>query len=179
MMNINFYAKDITIPDTLRERIAKKLEKLSWFIASDAEAQVTLALSRGLFRAEYTIFNSGMMLRSEVVSGDLTAASDMAIEKLERQIERHRHRVAKQLPPQLAEAEVVPFAEDADDMQVEGLLVRSKRFAVKPMNVEEAIQQMELLGHTFFVYLDDQTQSICVVYRRRDGHYGLLEPEIG
>jgi len=174
-MKTSFLAKNLTITDAIRDHVIFKIQKLHWTMAEDAEVQTTLTFGRGLYRCEFTIHNDGSMLRAEVSTGDLMASIDQAVEKLERQIQRHRRRVTKGVAPRVVES-FEPL--EADEPEDEGLLVRTKRFYLKPMNVEEAIQQMELLGHAFFVFLDDH-QNTCVVYRRNDGHYGMLEPEIG
>nr|MDD6335814.1 ribosome-associated translation inhibitor RaiA [bacterium] len=177
-MKISFYGKGLVITDPIRHMVVTKMRNLDWFISPDAEVQATLSLSRGLYRVEITVYDQGLTLRAEVATGDLQASIDNAMDKLEKQIDRHRTRVARAhstARPKFHAEDILPVGEEDDD----GLLVRTKRFSVKPMNVEEAIQQMELLGHTFFVYLDDETDSICVVYKRHDGNYGLLEPEVG
>ena len=173
-MNIQYFQKNVQLTDQLRGRLETRLQKLEWFLSPSSEVQVGLSFARGMYRAEYTVFNSGMTLRAEVQTGDLTASIDQAADKLERQIDRHRRRLSR-APTAAAADAAEPLEEDDPD----GMLVRVKKFTVKPMDAEEAIQQMELLGHTFFVYRDVEAGKICVVYRRRDGHYGLLEPEAG
>jgi len=172
-MNILYHAKNITLDDTHKERIARKLEKFSWFLGDNAQVQATLSSKGGLYRAEYTAWCGGLILRAEVQTGDMIASIDGAADKLERQIARHRHRSTAPPPS-------YHFAEPPDpiDEDETGLLVRTKRFPVNPMSVEEAIAQMELLGHTFFLFMDEG-MHLAVVYKRKDGHYGLLEPEVG
>lgn len=161
------------------ERIArKKAQKLECYFREDAE--VTLLLSREKDRhiAEVTVpFYEGRLLRAEEVGDDAYSAIDGALRKLERQIRRHRTRLTKDLHDTL-EMDENPIYEDEPLLdEGEPKLVKSKHFALKPMYLEEAELQMELLGHSFFVFLSAETGLVQVLYRRRDGDYGLLEPE--
>jgi len=171
-MNISYFTKKVELNQELRQRLEKKLDKLAWFITQDAEVSATFSFSRGLYCLELTAFHGGMTLRAEDRASDVMSVIDVVVDKLDRQISSHRKRVDRRYT-----GAVVPDALESDPQEDGGLLVRTKVVPLKPMNAEEAIQQMELLGHTFFMFLDDQADRVCVVYRRRDGHYGLLEPE--
>ena len=118
----------------------------------------------------------GLILRAEENSNDMYLSIDRAVDKLESQIRRYRTKMGKHLrdpKPEAPEEVVEPVYEE-----VNFDVVRTKKFAVKPMDVDDAITQMELLGHNFFLFLNAETDSMCVLYRRNDGSYGLLVPEI-
>jgi putative sigma-54 modulation protein len=112
-----------------------------------------------------------MILRGEEATPDMYASVDLVVEKLEKQVEKFKGRLGKRL--RTAEARDAEAEEQEDPFRV----VRVKRFAIKPMQVEEAVMQMNLLGHSFFVFSNAETQEVNVVYRRKDGNYGLIEPE--
>ena len=154
--------------------IENKLEKLDKYFAEEAEATVTLSKKRNLRNIEVTIVTGGTIFRSEVAKEDFRCALDEALETIERQIRKNKTRLAKRL------RETIPdegfFAVEDEDPET---VVRTKEIPLKPMSVEEAILQMNLLGHSFFVFRDDADPAhrICVVYARRDGDYGLLVPQ--
>jgi putative sigma-54 modulation protein len=135
--------------------------------------------------AQITIRDTrGTILRAEERTGDMFASIDAVVDKLYRQIKRYRgKRLAKRqsatsLGEVFAELEPLPIEEDLEEATIEDTIVRRKRFPVQPMTPEEAIDQMELLGHDFFVFFNAIEEGVNVVYRRRDGDYGLLQPEI-
>ncbi len=179
-MRISIVNKNSVLSDSLESRIEKKLGKLDKFFPEDQECTVRLAQERGGRNiVEITIVvKDGTVLRAEEVTADMYTSLDGAVDKLVRQIRRHRTKLEKRLREgafQSAEAGV-----EADDEPEEtGRLVRVKRFTMKPMSVNDAIAQMELLGHSFFLFTNEETNGTCVVYRRNDGNIGLLEPENG
>lgn len=174
-MNIIITGKNMEIGDVLREYVEKKIKKLDRYLPTTGEARVELAVE-GTRDAEHsqvaqiTLRTKGTILRSEERSPDIFASFDAALDKIHRQITRYKEkryrrgrRPEKELPP--LEEEEAPH------------IVRTKRFPVRPMGEEEAIEQMELLGHDFFVFFNATTGQVNVLYRRRDGNYGLIEPE--
>ena len=118
-----------------------------------------------------------MLLRAEEVSGDMYASIDGAVDKLNRQIRRHRTKLYKKLRESAFEAPVEAVVPEEDEAPAQYNVVRTKKFKVKAMQVDDAIAQMELLDHDFFLFRDDETDGICLVYRRNDGSYGLLQPD--
>lgn len=177
-MKIITSGKGIGITDSLMDRIEKKLVKLDRYFHDDAEANIRLSQEKGGRNiAEITISASGLLLRAEETSGDMYTSIDGAVDKLNRQIRRHRTKLDKKLRD--AAFEPAPdFPEpEAEDVPAQYNLVRTKKFAVKAMQVDDAIAQMELLDHNFFLFRDEDTDGICLVYRRNDGAYGLLQPE--
>ncbi|MEA4897790.1 ribosome hibernation-promoting factor, HPF/YfiA family [Bacillota bacterium Meth-B3] len=174
-MRIITSGKDVEITDALRERIEKKVGKLDRYLGESEEVQVRLSQQRGNRNTvEITIAFDGIILRAEETSSDMYTSIDRAIDIVIRQIRRHRTKLEKRLRAGVYETEEPGF-----EMPDEASLVRTKRFAMKPMSVDDAIAQMDLLGHSFFLFLNEENGGACVVYKRRDGNYGLLEPENG
>ncbi len=175
-MNIIITGKNMEIGDVLREYVEKKVEKLDRYLSTVSEARVELAVE-GTRDAEHsqvaqiTLRTKGSILRSEERSSDIFASVDAALDKIYRQIIRHkekRHRRGR------GPEEGLPPLEEEETPRI----VRTKRFPVRPMDEEEAIEQMELLGHDFFIFFNATTGQVNVLYRRRDGNYGLIEPEV-
>ncbi|MCH5279591.1 MAG: ribosome-associated translation inhibitor RaiA [Christensenellaceae bacterium] len=173
-MQVTINGKNIEISEYLRDLTNKKVGKLDRYFPGDTEVQVTLSVEKNRHIVEVTIPYAGGIIRGEEVTGDMYASIDNVIAKLEKQIIRHRTKLEKAL-----RYEDAPDPEfDYDDDEDEGpQIVRVKRFSIKPMSVEEATLQMELLGHSFFVFTNDETNDMNVLYRRKDGNYGLIEPE--
>lgn len=174
-MRITMNGKYLTVTDDLKNRIEKKLGKMDRYFRQEVDAQVRLTQEKNLrYIAEITITVGGMMLRAEETSEDIIKSADRAVDKIERQIRRHRTRLEKRLHEEVViqpeEAETPPEEEKQE-------LVRVKRFAMKPMSVEDAILQMDMLGHSFFLFTNAETGVASVVYRRNDGNIGMLEPE--
>lgn len=186
---VRIQGKHLTVTDALRAYVTEKLAKLPRYFDQVQDAQVVLSVARDRTRgraqvAEMTVWCDGLVLRAEEASEDMYASIDLAAEKLERQIEKYRSRViekrrsdeSRRRERQASTAEAALHA-SPDDESVRPTVVRTKRFAMKPMTVEDAIVQMELLGHAFFVFRQAGSERIGVLYRRRDGHYGLIEPD--
>lgn len=168
--------KNLEVTEALKERINKKLGKLDKFFSPQTEAHVTMSVQRSRHILEVTIPSSGITLRAEVASDDMYTCIDKAEDILERQIRKNKTRLEKKLHAGAFEPEF--FSSDiAVEEEKEFRVVRTKRFAIKPMPVEEAILQMNLLGHEFFMFSNADTNEVNVVYRRKDGDYGLIEPK--
>ncbi|NLK52004.1 MAG: ribosome-associated translation inhibitor RaiA [Syntrophomonadaceae bacterium] len=178
-MRITVRGKNIEVTDALRDYVTKRLGKLDKYLELD-EAQVTLLVERGNHVIEVTIPINGMILRGEEETSDMYSSIDLVVEKLEKQLEKYKTKLlsrrmrtqpnvtVRELPTNLAELE----KEEEDAPKI----LRTKRFAMKPMPVDEAVLQMNLLGHSFFVFTNADTEEVNVVYRRKDGNYGLIEP---
>ena len=176
-MKITMSGKGFEISDSLRERVEKKLAKLDRYFREDVEANVRVAQEKGNRNiVEITIAVNGLILRAEEVSGDMYASIDGAADKLNRQIRRYRTKLEKRLRETAMEG-LDAEAAQAEDEPAAYNVVRTKKFPVKAMGVDDAIAQMELLDHDFFLFRDEETDGICVIYRRNDGAYGLLQPE--
>ena len=174
-MRITITGKNLTVTEDLKNRIEKKLGKMDRYFRQEVDATVRLTQEKNLrYIAEITITVGGIMLRAEETSDDIIKSADRAVDKIERQIRRHRTKLEKRL-----HEEVVIQAEETENSVEEESqeLVRVKRFEMKPMTVEDAILQMDMLGHDFFIFQDAETNGTSIVYRRRDGRYGLIEAE--
>ncbi len=176
-MKITLRGKNIEITEAIEEKVSEKLSKLDkYFIVSEnVEAKVLVRTYPYGQKIEVTIPTEYVLLRAEVVDQDLYNAIDLVIDKLEGQIRKYKTRLNRKskdnkLPFNLASIE--PLEEEEEDV-----LVKTKTITPKPMDMEEAIMQMELIGHSFFVYRDTETDAISIVYRRNDGDYGLIETE--
>ena len=174
-MKFVYVGKEV-VSDSLKARAEKKLNKLDRYFSKEAEALIRFRQQRGGRNiAEITVSVDGLILRAEENSNDMYLSIDRAVDKLESQIRRYRTKLGKRVRDARAETpeEVVePVYEE-----VSYDVVRTKKFPVKPMDVDDAITQMELLGHNFFMFMNAENDSINVLYRRNDGSYGLLVPE--
>ena len=176
-MKYAFTCKKVTLNDSIKEYAEKKINKLQrYFREEDTTAYVTFSVEKEhLCSVEVTIRGGGTLLRAqtEAPDGDMRGAIDAAVGYIERQILKNKTRLAKRL-----RSEGFPPPAPADDFEVteekEFNIVRTKRFAVKPMSTEEAILQMNLLDHTFFVFRNSADDSLCIVYCRKNGGYGLI-----
>lgn len=166
--------RNIEVTDALKEYINKRLRKLEKYIDNLGEAQVSLSVARGFHRIEVTIPINGMILRGEESTGDMYASTDLVVDKLEKQIEKYKGKLQKR-GARFVDNLRAPVAVNAEEDGPR--LVRTKRFTIKPMPVDEAVLQMNLLGHNFFVFSNAETEQVNVVYKRKDGNYGLIEPE--
>ena len=177
-MRINISSKGVEVAPELRARIEKKTSKLQRYFDQDAQATVRLSMERSRSIAEITvIMRNGDILRSEKSAYGMYEAFDEACQKLERQIYRHAKRLEHRLNIGAFKKDVPEFADEAYVFPVEPELVKRKTFPVKPLSVEDAIAEMQLLGHAFFAFVNAETERTCVVYTRNDGNFGLLEPE--
>ena len=177
-MRITISGKNFNISDKVEDRLTRKLNKLDRYFGSEVEAQARLSLERNSRNiCEITIPIEGGIVRAEEVAEDMFKAMDRCIEKLERQIRKYRTRLEKRLKEGAFVEAPEYFTESTEDEEETRQLVRTKTFPIRPMAVEDAITQMKLLGHSFFVFMNIDTESICVVYVRHDGNYGLLQPE--
>lgn len=174
-MRIIVRGKNIDVTPALRDYVEKKVGKLAKLLDDVTEAVVTLAVERDRHMVEVTAPVGGMLLRGEVASGDMYASIDMVIEKLEKQIEKYKTKIARKIKNGSL-LDLAPGREEGRGEENEPRLVRTKRFPVKPMPIDEAVLQMNLLGHDFFVFRNAETEEVNVVYRRKDGNYGLIEP---
>lgn len=172
-MKITITGRKVSITPSLSDRVEKKLSKLDKFFETDAAADVTVTQEKNSQRVEITIRNEGMLFRAEGTATEAAEAMDKLVDVLFRQIRRNKTRLEKRLR---TGAFVGEAAGDNDSGTEEIRIVRSKKFPVKPMDVEEAVLQMNMLGHQFFMFRNMDTNEINVVYSRRDGDYGLLEP---
>lgn len=175
-MRITITGKNMTVGESLHGRIEKKISKMDRYFQDEVDVQVRLSQERGARNiVEITLIVGGVILRAEETSNDMYMSVDKAVARLEGQIRRHRTKLEKRLH----EDAIVPMEEEApvwEDPAEE--VVRVKRFEVKPMSVEDAIAQMDMLGHSFFLFVNSETGITSVIYRRNDGKIGMLEPSM-
>lgn len=175
-MQIVVRGKNVEVTPALRDYAEKKVGKIERFFNIPLTAQVTMQVQRDRHIVEVQVPLNGMLLRGEEASGDMYSSLDLVVEKLEKQIDKFKTRLGRRLrAAEAGEAQAISEAETAEEREYQ--VVRTKRFLVKPMGVDEAILQMNLLGHDFFVFANSETDRINVVYRRKDGNYGLIDPE--
>ncbi len=177
-MKITIIGRQMNVYDDTRELIERKLAKLDKFFkaSADPEATVTLSRKRNTSILEVTINAGGTLFRSEVEADDFRAALDRSVEHIEGQIRKNKTKLQKRMRENIMDIaaltdEIVDAAEDEQTP-----IIRVKQFEFKPMTPEDAIMQMNLLGHDFFVFTDTESGDTSVVYKRKDGAYGLIEP---
>ncbi len=176
IMKVNIVGKNVKVTPAIAEKVNKKLDHLTkYFLIDDnVTAKVLIRTYPVGQKIEVTIPTKYAILRAEVVDDDLYAAIDLAIDKLEDQIRRQKTRLQRKNRLSLAEAFLDEEESAEDDIDE---VVKTKSIEPQEMSLDEAIMKMELLGHDFFIYTDDETEKIAVVYKRKDGDYGLIETE--
>ena len=175
-MNFVVRGKNIQVTPALKEHVERRIGKLGKYLQLDnTQIQVALSVEKERHKVEVTIPLNGYILRGEEETGDMYASIDMVIDKLEKQASKYKTRISRK--NRNGSIKDLAFSSEAsfedDNLQV----VRTKRFTMKPMSVEEAIMQMDLVGHSFFVFTNADTNQVNVVYKRKDSDYGLIEPE--
>lgn len=174
-MKVKVLGKNIEITEALENIVEKKLSRLDRYFKPDISAHVTLNVQKNTHIVEVTIPFNGIILRSEESNEDMYVSIDLVLDKIERQIRKQKTRMEKRTRGESLIYHLIPeMPANNDD---EPKIVKTKKFAMKPMSAEEAVLQMDLLGHNFFVYMDADTSDVNVVYKRKDGNYGLIEPE--
>ncbi len=176
-MRIIVSGKNMNVTEALKERVSNKLSKFERYFGSNIEAHATLSVEKNRHIIEVTIPFNGVILRGEEATEDMYASIDNVIEKLERQMRKQKTKLERRHKDANIRFEnwVIPHDEELEELDAK--IVRSKKFAMKPMPIEEAAMQMELLGHSFFVFSNSETEEVNVIYKRKDGNYGLIEPE--
>jgi ribosomal subunit interface protein len=178
-MKFTFMEKKLQVPGDVKAYAERKIGKLDRFFKNESEAYITFGTERSRFKAEVTISNNGMFYRVSELTGDMYASIDSAVASIERQIRKNKTRLGKRLRDGAFEREVKPEITVAGDEgeETDFSIVRTKRFSLKPMTPEEAILQMNLLEHEFFVFINQNDDAFSVVYRRKQGGYGLISAE--
>ncbi len=182
-MLLTISGKGMEVSDYLRGLVEKKAKKLNRYFKEDTQVLAVLSIEKSRHIAEITVpFYGGTLLRTEESSGDMYNSIDAALKKLERKIRRHKTRLEKDLHEKAYDYTEPVFADGGEeeeifDFESGASIVRRKTFSTKPMSAEEAAAQLELLGHSFFVFVSSETEEVNVIYKRKDRDYGLLEPE--
>ena len=167
--------KNIDVTEGLKAAVQDKLGKLERYFTPETEVHVTLSVEKERQKIEITIPMKGNIVRAEQVSDDMYVSIDMAVDLLERMIRKYKTKISKYGKGELKFND--EFMEEDVDNHETVTITKSKKFAIKPMDVEEACVQMELLGHNFFVFCNAETDQVNVVYKRKGNTYGLIEPE--
>ena len=175
-MKVKVIGKNIEITEALKNIIEKKISRLDKYFNPDVEAKATLGVQKNRHTIEVTIPFNGVILRSEEQNEDMYTSIDVVADRLERQIRKHKTKLEKRNHGTSFKFQSMPQNDNSEE-DIEPKIVKTKKFAFKPMSEEEAVLQMELVGHSFFVYMSDETSEVHVVYKRKDGNYGLIEPE--
>ncbi len=178
-IRINITGRNLEITQALRDYAEKKVAKIEKYLQDNqtSTAEVVLRTERGVHIAEVTVNLSGLILRGEGKTSDMYVSIDAAVDRIERQFNKYKTRINRRIQgPKLGE--MAPPTSTVREEKANGpRIVRTKRFALKPMGAEEAVLQMELLGHDFFVFRDADSGEVSVLYKRRDGNYGLIEAD--
>lgn len=178
-MKITYVARKVTLRDNFKERVEQKLNKFSKIFSENAEAAVVVTLEKNRQTVEITIKDNSMVFRAESTMAEMNDALDKVIDLISGQLRKHKTRLSKRIKTgSIDDLFIAPKEEDFDMTDAEELdIVRRKQIPLKPVSVEEAILQMEMVGHQFYMFLNADTNLINVVYIRKDGSYGLLEPK--
>jgi len=181
-MKYTFVGKNIDVGNRLKERLTKKIAKLEKFFNPETEATATFSIVRNLHILELTIIQNGILFRAEERSDDMYVSIDKVIDVIERQIRKNKTRLARRVKENaFIHDDDVGFEETEDASYIveeqEFEIARVKKFQIKPMTLDEAILQMNLLSHEFFVFVNSESKDVNVVYKRSGDSYGLIEPE--
>ena len=175
-MKFIIIGKNLDVTSSLKEAVESKLEKLERYFTPDTEVHVTLSVQKERQKIEVTIPVKGGIIRSEQQSNDMYVSIDLVEEVIERQLRKYKNKlVAKHQEGSNFTSSFYDAEDTADDGDIK--IVRTKKFGIKPMYPEDACVQMELLGHDFYVFCNAETDEVNVVYKRKNGSYGLIEPE--
>lgn len=175
-MKFNIVGKNIDVTPGLRSAVEDKIGKLEKYFTKETEIHVTLSVEKDRQKIEVTIPVKGNIIRSEQVSNDMYVSIDLVEEIIERQLKKYKNKLVdrKQSNDFFNQDYIEKDFMDEEDVNI----IRTKKFDIKPMYPEDACVQMELLGHSFFVFNNAETDQICVVYKRKGNTYGLIEPDV-
>ncbi len=181
-MQITTTFRHMETSEALKGYVEEKLERVQKYIDEPIVAQVFLTVEKIRHTAEITINAKGITIKASEETNDMYAAVDAVLDKIERQLRRYKEKIKEHKPAgEMEERKIKKSVVEAESLGVknEPVIIKSKTFSIKPMSVEEAVMQMDLLHKDFLVFTDAATEDINVIYRRRDGNYGLIEPQRG
>ena len=176
-MRITITGRNIELTPGIKEAVEDKLSKLEKFFKPETDVNVTLSVEKDRQKIEVTIPTKGHTIRAEEVSNDMYVSIDLVEETLERQLLKYRTKIISKKLNAAANFKAEYLEEQIEEDEEEVKIVRSKRYDLKPMYPEDACIQMELLGHDFFVFVNAESDEVCVVYKRKGNTYGIIEPE--
>ena len=172
-MNIIVTGRHLEVTPALKNYVEKKVKRFDRYLSNISEAIVTLGVEKYRHKAEVLLKVNGMLIQAEGITGDVYASIDEVAEKLERQIKKYKEKLVSH---RKSEGKTVAASAEVPLPGEVGRIIKNKRFELKPMSPDEAVMQMELLDKDFFVFTNDTSGSINVIYRRKDGNFGLIEP---
>lgn len=175
-MRIKITGRNIELTEGLKAAVEDKLNKLEKYFTPDTDVYVTLSVEKERQKAEVTIPAKGNYIRSEQVSNDMYVSIDLVEEIIERQLKKYKNKIVDKQQAAASFSKAYVENDYTDDEEIK--IVRTKKFDIKPMYPEDACIQMELLGHSFFVFCNAETDQVNVVYKRKGDTYGLIEPEV-
>ncbi|MCL2373517.1 MAG: ribosome-associated translation inhibitor RaiA [Defluviitaleaceae bacterium] len=183
-MRFVFTGKNMTVNEGIKDRTQKKVGRLEKLLPDNAEVYITFSENKHITKMEVSVPLHKRMLRAEVTDGDISDCIDQAVDILERQIIKYKSRLRDRRRRSVATNDEITYLDVAEQVgdatepaAPEIIITRTKRFALKPMDAQEAVMEMELLNHNFYVFRNSWTDEINVVYKRNDGEYGLIEPQ--
>ena len=177
-MRYNFTGKNVNVFEDFKEKAERKISRIQKLVPDNVEVFVTLSKIRHQFKLEVSVPLHRRLLRAEVINPDLESALDLVVDILEKQIIKYKNRLRERKRRDAATVEEISYLSEQSEIEDNSTLTihRTKRFALKPMDAQEAVMEMELLGHSFFVFRNGETDEVNVVYKRNDDEYGLIEP---
>ena len=175
-MTIHVKGRNVDVTPAMKDYVEKKIAKITKQFKAVGDINAVLKIEHGYHIAEITVPASGILLRAQESTKDMYSSIDLVVEKIERQIHKYKTRLMKKKYANFAEVPAQAPANIEEDGEFE--IIKNKKFALNPMNTEEAILQMNLLNHDFFMFFNIEQNGVNVVYRRKDGKYGLLSPEL-
>jgi len=183
-MRFEFTGKNMTVTEGIKERTIKKLSRLEKLLPSNTDIYIAFSENKHLTTVEISIPLHKRVLRAEIVNEDISTCMDQAVDILERQVVKYKSRLRDRRRRSVATNDELSFLEiDSNEVEAneattpEIIITRTKRFSIKPMDAQEAVMEMELLNHNFYVFRNSWTDEINVIYKRNDGEYGLIEPQ--
>lgn len=174
-MKTAIVSRKIELTDGMRDYIEKRIAKLDKFFGNDADAKVTVSVGKNRHRVETTILSHNTIFRVDEITEDMYKSVDKAIDTIERKIRKNKTKIEKKIKNSGLDFSAFSEMPDLEPEENEFKIVKRKMFDTKPMSAQEAILQMNLIGHEFFVYKDDKTDITNIVYKRKDGDYGVIE----
>ena len=174
-MTVSITGRKFNLKDSFKDYAEKKVEKLNKFFGENTDIKVTVTVEKDRHTVEVTVKNRGMIYRSECTASQMEDALDKTVDDLIRKIRKNKTKVEKKLRSESINDFIIDAKGEEEDVEIK--VVKTKHFPIKPMDAEEAILEMNLIGHQFFVFRDIESEEICVVYKRKDGNYGLIIPE--
>jgi putative sigma-54 modulation protein len=175
-MDITVTFRHLESTDALRDYAREKVSRIKKYVGAPADVAVVLSLEKHRHQAEITLNTNGITVNARNVTEDMYAAIDLAVDKLERQVKKHKEKIKDHKPGERTARYNIVSSEPAQPAQGERI-IKTESIFIKPMSVDEAIMQIDVMNNDFLVFTNAQTQKVNVLYRRRDGNLGLIEPE--